>query len=95
MERGECADDSVADDGRKGPNGEGGDGIGKGFVWLVNMFLTVDYPELLLCVVNMGKGMGDCGGSLTVPRQPEFAATPEEYRENLNSMADKPDAKMI
>ncbi|MCM1290040.1 MAG: SGNH/GDSL hydrolase family protein [Corallococcus sp.] len=49
------AGDSVADDGRAYPVGEGLHGeLGNGFVSLVDTFLSVDYPELNLRCVNMG-----------------------------------------
>ena len=117
------AGDSVTDDGRKRPIGEGSDGLGKGYVRLVDTFLTVDYPELLLRTVNMGNsgdtsadlsarwetdvtalrpdwvvlcnGFNDVWRQFDCPAQPDFAVTPEEYRKNLNDMADKTDAKMI
>lgn len=49
------AGDSVTDDGRKYPVGEG-DGLGNGYVSLIDTFLAVDYPELNLHLVNMGIG---------------------------------------
>lgn len=58
------AGDSVTDDGRKRPIGEGlGEGLGKGFVRLFDTFLTVDYPELMIRVVNMGNA-GDTSADL-------------------------------
>ncbi|MGN1040170.1 MAG: SGNH/GDSL hydrolase family protein [Candidatus Fimimonas sp.] len=49
------AGDSVTDDGRARPVGEGLWGaLGNGFVRMVDTFLTVDYPELLVRCVNMG-----------------------------------------
>lgn len=45
--------DSVTDDGRERPVGEG-NGLGNGFVKLVDTFLTVDYPDLYLRCTNMG-----------------------------------------
>lgn len=45
--------DSVTDDGRVRPIGEG-DGLGNGFVKLIDTFLSVDYPEHNLRLVNMG-----------------------------------------
>ncbi|MDE6401693.1 MAG: SGNH/GDSL hydrolase family protein [Clostridiales bacterium] len=49
------AGDSVTDDGRARPIGEGlFDGTGNGFVRLVEMFLTVDYPDLNIRCTNMG-----------------------------------------
>lgn len=118
------AGDSVTDDGRIRPIGEGlWDGLGKGFVRLVDTFLTVDYPELMLRIVNMGNagdtsadlsarwdtdvtalkpdwvvlciGFNDVWRQFDCPVQPDFAVTPEGYRNNLNAMADKTDAKMI
>lgn len=49
------AGDSVTDDGRKYPVGEG-DGLGNGYVSLIDTFLSVDYPEQNLRLVNMGIG---------------------------------------
>lgn len=47
--------DSVTDDGRGRPVGEGLWGeLGNGYVKLVDTFLSVDYPELNLRCVNMG-----------------------------------------
>jgi lysophospholipase L1-like esterase len=118
------AGDSVTDDGRKRPIGEGlGEGVGKGFVRLVDTFLTVDYPELMLRVVNMGNagdtsadllarwdsdvtalkpdwvvlciGFNDVWRQFDCPTQPDLAVSPEEYRKNLNDMANKTDANMI
>lgn len=45
--------DSVTDDGRERPVGEG-NGLGNGYVKLIDTFLSVDYPELNLRIVNMG-----------------------------------------
>lgn len=116
--------DSVTDDGRKRPIGEGlGDGLGKGFVRLFDTFITVDYPELMLRVVNMGNagdtsadllarwdsdvttlnpdwvvlciGFNDVWRQFDCPLQSEYAVSPEEFRTNLNAMADKTNAKMI
>lgn len=53
--------DSVTDDGRKRPVGEGlWGGVGNGYVKLVDSYLAVDYPERLIHVVNMG-----CSGNTT------------------------------
>lgn len=49
------AGDSITDDGRARPIGEGlWDGTGKGFVRLIETFLAVDYPELNIRCTNMG-----------------------------------------
>lgn len=50
------AGDSVTDDGRKRPIGEGlWEGTGKGFVRMVETFLAVDYPDLNIRCTNMGE----------------------------------------
>jgi lysophospholipase L1-like esterase len=47
--------DSITDCGRKQPQGEGlFDGIGKGYVGVVDAQLTAFYPELGIRVINMG-----------------------------------------
>lgn len=118
------AGDSVTDDGRKRPVGEGlWGGLGNGFVRFIDTFFTVDYPELMLRCVNMGNsgdtsdnllarwdddvtalnpdyvvlciGFNDVWRQFDSPCQTEQAVSPEKYRENLNAMADKTDAKMI
>lgn len=49
------AGDSVTDDGRTRPVGEGFSGaLGNGFVRMTDTFLTVDHPELFIRCVNMG-----------------------------------------
>ena len=49
------AGDSVTDDGRARPVGEGlWDALGNGYVRLIDTFFSVDYPELYLRCVNMG-----------------------------------------
>lgn len=49
------AGDSVTDDGRARPVGEGlWDALGNGYVKLIDTFFSVDYPELYLRCVNMG-----------------------------------------
>lgn len=49
------AGDSVTDDGRARPIGEGlWEGTGNGFVRLTETILTVDYPELNIRCTNMG-----------------------------------------
>lgn len=51
------AGDSVTDDGRARPVGEGGgNALGYGFVSLVDTFLTVDHPEYFIRCINMGVG---------------------------------------
>ena len=52
------AGDSVTDDGRARPVGEGicSGGLGNGFVREIAVHLAVDYPELALRIVNMGVG---------------------------------------
>ncbi len=58
------ARDSVTDDGRKRPVGEGlWGGLGNGFVRFVDTFLTVDCPDLMLRCVNMGNS-GDTSRDL-------------------------------
>ena len=47
------AGDSVTDDGRERPIAEG-NGLGNGYVKLIDTFLSLDYPELNLRLVNMG-----------------------------------------
>lgn len=118
------AGDSVTDDGRTRPIGEGlWGGLGNGFVRFVDTFLTVDYPELYLRCVNMGNagdtsrdllarwdtdvtalnpdrvvlciGFNDVWRQFDSPCQPDRAVSTEEYRFNLNAMADKTQAKMI
>ncbi len=118
------AGDSVTDDGRARPVGEGLWGaLGNGFVRMVDTFLTVEYPALNQRLVNMGIsgntsrdllarwdtdvlvlnpdwvvlciGFNDVWRQFDCPAQPECAVTPEEYRRNLSSMADKTTAKMI
>ncbi len=47
--------DSVTDDGRKRPIGEGlWEGVGKGYVRQIDNFLNVFYPELKIHVINTG-----------------------------------------
>lgn len=118
------AGDSVTDDGRKRPIGEGlWEGVGKGFVRMIDTFLTVDYPELFIHCVNMGEsgntsrdllarwdkdvlernpdwvvlciGFNDVWRQYDSPTQQACWVMPEEYRNNLNAMADKTTAKMI
>lgn len=48
------AGDSITDDGRARPIGDGNNELGNGYVRLIDTFLAVDYPELALRVVNMG-----------------------------------------
>ncbi len=49
------AGDSVTDDGRARPVGEGlWNALGNGFVHMLDANLTVDYPDLYLRLVNMG-----------------------------------------
>ncbi len=118
------AGDSVTDDGRARPVGEGLWGaLGNGYVRMIDTFLTVDYPDLFIRCVNMGIsgntsrdllarwdtdvtkldpdivvlciGFNDVWRQFDCPAQPDFAVLPEEYRQNLNAMADKTTAKMI
>lgn len=118
------AGDSVTDDGRTRPVGEGlWNALGNGYVRMVDTFLTVDYPELFIRCVNMGVGgntskdllarwdtdvtklnpdivvlcigFNDVWRQFDCPAQPDFAVSPEEYRQNLDAMADKTTAKMI
>ncbi len=116
------AGDSVTDDGRGRPVGEGG-GLGNGFVRMTDTFLTVDYPDLLIRCTNMGVGgntssdllarydtdvlalhpdwvvlcigFNDVWRQFDSPTLPDWAVSPEKYRENLNAMADKTTAKMV
>ncbi|HEY8549255.1 MAG TPA: SGNH/GDSL hydrolase family protein [Vicinamibacterales bacterium] len=47
--------DSITDAGRQRPVGEGrGDALGRGYVMLVDAFLTATYPERYIRVVNQG-----------------------------------------
>lgn len=49
------AGDSVTDAGRKRPVGEGlWEGVGNGYVRLIDSFLAVEYPEITLRIINMG-----------------------------------------
>lgn len=48
------AGDSITDDGRARPIGDGNNELGNGYVRLIDTFLAVDYPELELRCVNMG-----------------------------------------
>ena len=118
------AGDSVTDDGRARPVGEGLWGaLGNGFVRMVDTFLNVDYPELMVRCVNMGIGgntskdllcrwdadilaqnpdvvvlcigFNDVWRQFDCPAQPDFAVTPEQYRQNLAEMAKKTAAQMI
>ncbi len=118
------AGDSVTDDGRARPVGEGlWNALGNGYVHMLDTHLTVDYPDLYLRLVNMGVsgntsrdllarwdtdvtalspdwvvlciGFNDVWRQFDCPQMPEIAVTPEEYRKNLNAMADKTTAKMI
>lgn len=118
------AGDSVTDDGRARPVGEGLWGaLGNGFVRMVDTFLNVDYPELMVRCVNMGIGgntskdllcrwdadilaqnpdvvvlcigFNDVWRQFDCPAQPDFAVTPEQYRQNLAEMAKKTKAQMI
>lgn len=51
------AGDSVTDDGRARPIGDGEQyEVGNGFVQMIAMYLAVDYPELNLRCINMGIG---------------------------------------
>lgn len=50
------AGDSITDDGRKRPIGEGlWGGQGNGFVRMVDTFLAVDYPDMNIRCTNMGE----------------------------------------
>lgn len=119
------AGDSVTDDGRARPVGEEicASGLGNGFVREIAVHLAVDYPELLLRVINMGIsgntsgdllarwdsdvnalnpttvvlciGFNDVWRQFDAPAQIGRAVSPEEYRANLNSIADKTSARMI
>lgn len=51
------AGDSVTDSGRKRPVGEGlEDGVGNGYVRLIDSYLATEYPEQIYRLVNMGVG---------------------------------------
>lgn len=53
------AGDSVTDAGRKRPVGEGlWEGVGNGYVRLIDSYLAVEYPQWTIRCVNMG-----CGGN--------------------------------
>lgn len=118
------AGDSVTDDGRARPVGEGLWGaLGNGYVRMFDTMLTVQYPKLCVRCVNMGVsgntsrdllarwetdvtalnpdrvvlciGFNDVWRQFDCPAQPDFAVTPEEYRKNLNAMAERTRAEMI
>ena len=118
------AGDSVTDDGRARPVGDGEQyELGNGFVQQIAMFLAVDYPELDLRVINMGIsgntsrdllerwesdvnalspdwvvmmiGINDVWRQFDSPCRPDRSVSPEEYRKNLNAIADKTSAKAI
>lgn len=116
--------DSVTDDGRARPIGEGnGFSLGYGFVRLIDSYFAVDYPERRIHTVNMGVsgntsrdllkrwdsdvnalepdwvvlciGFNDVWRQFDLPSVSECGVCPEEYRQNLNAIADKTKAKMI
>ena len=118
------AGDSVTDDGRVRPIGEGGSAaLGNGYVRLIDAYFSVDYPERFIHTVNMGIsgntsrdlaarwetdvnalnpdwvvmciGFNDVWRQFDLPTIPESGVSPEEYRANLNKMADATKAKMI
>lgn len=117
------AGDSVTDDGRERPVGEGRYSLGNGFVHMVDTFLTVDHPDSYIRTVNMGTsgntsadllarwdtditalqpdwvvlciGINDVWRQFDEPTVPHIAVTAEQYRKNLNAMADKTSAKML
>ena len=73
------AGDSVTDDGRKRPVGEGlWGGLGNGYVSLVDTFLTLDYPELSLRCVNMGNA-GDTSRDLLARWDTDVAALSPDW----------------
>lgn len=73
------AGDSVTDDGRKRPVGEGlWGGLGNGYVRLVDTFLTLDYPELFLRCVNMGNA-GDTSRDLLARWDTDVAALAPDW----------------
>lgn len=73
------AGDSVTDDGRARPIGEGlNDELGNGYVKLIDTFLSVDYPELNLRVVNMGVG-GDTSRDLLARWETDVNALVPDY----------------
>ena len=102
--------DSVTDDNRARPVGEGNNAaLGNGFVRLIDAYLAAEYPERNIHVVNMGVS-GNTSRDLVerwesdVTAQnpdwvvlciPQRAVPLDEYRKNLNSLADATRAKTI
>ena len=117
------AGDSVTDAGRKRPVGEGlWEGVGNGYVRLIDSFLATEYPDRIFRIVNMGSsgntsndllarwdtditslnpdwvvlciGFNDVWRQFDSPQTDE-AVSPEDFRKNLNLMADKTNCRMI
>lgn len=115
MDRIVFAGDSVTDGGSTNPVGEGlFDGVGRGYVRVVENMLAVYYPELKIRVTNSGIsgntsrtllerfdrdvvelnpdwvsiciGINDVWRQFDCPAMPEKNITPEEYRENVETM---------
>lgn len=118
------AGDSVTDDSRSRPEGEGrGNSLGLGYVHMTDAMLTVDYPELFIRCTNRGIGgntsrdllarweedvtalkpdlvvlcigINDVWRQFDCTVQTDWAVSPEEYRRNLNAMADHTTAPMV
>lgn len=118
------AGDSVTDAGRLRPVGEGlWDGVGSGYVRLIDSYLAVEFPELTLRCINMGVsgdtsadllerwnndvtslnpdwvvlciGFNDVWRQFDSPAQADQAVLPEQFRANLNAMANKTKSRMI
>lgn len=117
------AGDSVTDAGRKRPVGEGlWEGVGNGYVRLIDSFLATEYPDKIFRIVNMGSsgntskdllarwdtditslnldwvvlciGFNDVWRQFDSPQTDE-AVCIEDFRKNINAMADKTSARMI
>lgn len=118
------AGDSVTDDSRSRPEGEGrGNSLGLGYVHMTDAMLTVDYPELFIRCTNRGIGgntsrdllarweedvtalkpdlvvlcigINDVWRQFDCTVQTDWAVSPEEYRRNLNVMADHTTVPMV
>lgn len=116
--------DSVTDDNRARPVGEGNNAaLGNGFVRLIDAYLAAEYPERNIHVVNMGVsgntsrnlverwksdvtaqnpdwvvlciGFNDVWRQFDTPCIPQWAVSLDEYRKNLNALADATTAKTI
>ena len=115
MDRIVFAGDSVTDSGSTNPVGEGlFDGVGRGYVRVIENMLAVYYPELKIRVTNSGIsgntsvtllerydrdvvelnpdwvsiciGINDVWRQFDVPAIPSSAVTPEEYKNNVETM---------